>query len=145
MFGVAERMSESGASHELEHILMGVAIAAAALGFLVAWWFYIRKPQTPEKLAETFHAPYEILVHKYYVDEIYDALIVRPLGWISTNILWRGVDSAGIDGAVNGAADLAQGLGGKLRQLQSGNARSYGVWVVAGALAVTTLFLWLVV
>jgi NADH-quinone oxidoreductase subunit L len=128
-----------------EQVLMVVAVAASIVGLLGAWWFYVRKPQTPEKLAEIFHAPYELLVHKYYVDEIYDALIVRPLGWISTNVLWRGVDAAGIDGAVNGAADAAQILGGRLRLLQSGNARSYGTWVVAGAVALTTLFLWLVV
>jgi len=127
-----------------EQILMGVAVAAAAIGIALAWWFYIRKPQTPEKLSENFRSPYELLVNKYYVDEMYDALVIRPLGWISTNVLWRGVDAAGIDGVVNGAADAAQGLGGRLRLLQSGNARSYATWVVLGAVAVTTLFLWLV-
>jgi NADH-quinone oxidoreductase subunit L len=131
------------ASHSTEMNLMLVAIATAAMGVLVAWWFYIRKPQTPEKLSESFHAPYTLLVHKYYVDEIYDALIVRPLGWVSTNVLWRGVDSAVIDGTVNGVAEVARRFGGGLRQLQSGNARSYGAWVVAGAAVVISVFLWM--
>jgi NADH-quinone oxidoreductase subunit L len=125
-----------------ETVLMVVAVLSAAAGLLLAWWFYIRKPQTADKLAETFRAPYDLLLNKYYVDEIYDALIVRPLGWLSTNVLWRGVDAAGIDGTVNGVADLAQDFGGQLRRLQSGNARTYGTWVVAGAVALATLFLW---
>jgi NADH-quinone oxidoreductase subunit L len=127
-----------------ELAFMALAVAASALGLLMAWWLYIRKPQLPEKLAKFFDTAYTLLLHKYYVDEIYDALVVEPLEWISTNVLWRGVDAAGIDGAVNGTADLAQDLGGQLRRLQSGNTRSYGTWVIAGAVALTTLFLWLV-
>ena len=123
---------------------MALAVAASTLGLLMAWWLYIRKPQLPEKLATFFDTAYMLLLHKYYVDDIYDALVVEPLEWISTNVLWRGVDAAGIDGVVNGTADLAQDLGGQLRRLQSGNARTYGTWVIAGAIALTTLFLWLV-
>jgi NADH-quinone oxidoreductase subunit L len=138
-----------GTKHEgppegTQQLLALVAVAAAFIGILLAWWLYVRKPQTPEKLAARFCAAYDLLVNKYYVDEFYDTLIVRPVGWLSTNVLWLGVDAAGIDGAANGAAEAAQGLGGQLRLLQSGNARSYGTWVVLGAVAVTTLFLWLV-
>ena len=131
-------------NHDAELTAMLLSVGVASMGIFLAWWFYIRRPQTPEKLAKSFHAPYELLLNKYYVDEMYDALLVRPLGWLSTKILWRGVDAAGIDGAVNGAADLAQDFGGRLRQLQSGNTRSYGTWVVVGAVALTTLFLWMV-
>jgi NADH-quinone oxidoreductase subunit L len=131
------------ASHAMEFHLMLAAIATALAGFLTAWWFYIRKPETPEKLSESLHAPYTLLLNKYYVDELYAFLIVRPLEWISTNVLWRGVDSAAIDGAVNGVASLARRFGGGLRQLQSGNARSYGAWVVGGAAVVISVFLWM--
>jgi NADH-quinone oxidoreductase subunit L len=125
-----------------ERILMVVAVAAAAAGLLLAWWFYMRKPQTPQKLAGSLRAPYDLLLNKYYVDEMYDALVVRPLGWLSTIVLWRGVDAAGIDGTVNGVAELAQDFGGRLRRLQSGNARTYGTWVIVGAVALASLFLW---
>jgi len=126
----------------LERQLMGFAIAVAAAGFLVAWWFYIRRPQTPEKLAGSFHAPYRLLLNKYYVDEIYDALVVHPIQQMSTLVLWRGMDVAVIDGSVNGLAHTAQGWGQRLRQFHSGNTRSYAAWVVFGAVMFTSFLLW---
>ncbi|MBI3668592.1 MAG: NADH-quinone oxidoreductase subunit L [Acidobacteria bacterium] len=126
----------------LELLLAGVAVGVAALGFLAAWWFYIRRPQTPERLAETIHAPYTLLFHKYYVDELYDLLFVRPLVWASTRLLWRVVDEGAVDGSVNGVAHTARRLGDRVRRLHSGNTRSYAAWVVVGAVLFTTLFLW---
>jgi hypothetical protein len=66
---------------------------------------------------------------------------VRPLMWISTNVLWHGVDEGVIDGAVNGIGTVAQRLGGDARKIQSGNERSYASWVVIGAVGVTALLL----
>jgi len=68
-------------------------------------------------------------------------VIIRPLLWVSTNVLWHTVDEGLIDGAVNGSARLARETGGQLRELQSGNARSYASWVVVGAVGVTALLL----
>jgi NADH-quinone oxidoreductase subunit L len=87
------------------------------------------------------HGLYTLLLNKYYVDEIYLALIVRPLLWVSTNVLWHTVDEKVIDGAVNGVASSARGIGGEVRQIQSGNPRSYATWVVIGAVGVTVLVL----
>ena len=75
------------------------------------------------------HGLYTLLVNKYYVDEIYAAAIVRPLLWISTNVLWHVVDERIIDGVVNGTASTLRESGSHLRELQSGNARSYASWV----------------
>ncbi len=140
----ATEMTEE-AAHTLELELSGVAILITLIGFFVAWWFYIRKPQTPKKLAASLAAPYKLLWNKYYVDEIYAALIVRPLLWISTNVFWHVVDERVIDGAVNGSAHVAREVGGELRKLQSGNERSYATWVVIGAVGFTVLLigLWL--
>jgi hypothetical protein len=99
--------------------------------------------QRLDQLAGTLAAPHSVLVHKYYVDELYDATIVHPIEWISTNVLWKGVDDAGIDGAVNGVASIARDAGQEARQVQSGNGRTYASWLVAGAAAVVILFLWL--
>ena len=111
------------------------------LGLLLAWWFYIRKPAIPEKLAKDIHGPYELLLHKYWVDELYALIFVRPLLWISTNVLWHVIDEGMIDGVVNGTASVARKFGGEVRELQSGNTRSYATWVVVGAVGFTVLLL----
>jgi NADH-quinone oxidoreductase subunit L len=126
---------------ELVHAITGPPVIVAVLGLLLAWWFYIRKPELPEKLATSLHGPYVVLYNKYYIDEIYNALFVAPLLFISKYILWHVIDEGIIDGIVNGSASAARGAGGKLRELQSGNARSYATWVVAGAVCVAVLLL----
>jgi NADH-quinone oxidoreductase subunit L len=141
----ASSLVESGASTspamQLAHALTGWPVIVAILGLLVAWWFYIKNPDAPRRLAQRIHGLYLLLLNKYYVDEIYAALIVRPLLWISTNVLWHGVDQGVIDGIVNGSARVARGSGGKVRELQSGNTRSYAAWVVIGAVGFTVLLL----
>jgi len=126
---------------DLVHAFTGPPVIVGLLGILLAWWFYIRRPDLPKRLAQSMYGLYTLVLHKYYVDEIYAAVIVRPLLWISTNVLWHTVDEGLIDGTVNGSARLARETGGKLRELQSGNARSYASWVVVGAVGVTALLL----
>jgi NADH-quinone oxidoreductase subunit L len=126
---------------ELFHALTGPPVILAVIGLLVAWWFYIRRPDAPKKLAERVHGLYTLLLNKYYVDEIYAILFIRPFLWISTNVLWHVVDERVIDGTVNGFADVARDAGGQARELQSGNARSYATWVVIGAVGFTALML----
>ncbi len=142
----AQQVSQKGSDRAVELLpaLMGPPVIVALVGFLVAWWFYIRRPQTPERLAESFHAPYQVLFNKYYVDELYAAVIVRPLVWLSERLLWRVVDEGMIDGSVNGVAHVARAFGDRLRHIQSGNTRSYAAWVVLGAVVFTTLLIWMV-
>jgi NADH-quinone oxidoreductase subunit L len=86
---------------------------------------------------------YRTLLNKYYVDELYDVVIVKPLVWISTNVLWKVVDVEAIDGTVNGIAGGTTAIGDGVRHTQSGNTRSYAVWVVVGALVVlAAIFFW---
>ena len=125
----------------LFHALTGWPVIVGVLGLLVAWWFYIKNTEAPKRLAASLHGLYTLLFHKYYVDEIYLAVIVRPLLWISTHVLWQTIDVGIIDGAVNGTAHLARQAGGELRELQSGNTRSYATWVVVGAAGFTALLL----
>src|SRR6202795_5038380 len=146
--GTAEARAETerAPAMELVHALTGPPVIVALAGLLVAWWFYIKRPETPKRLAQSLHGPYTPLLHQYYADELYLAVIVRPLLWVSTNVLWHVVDEGVIDGTVNGAATVAREAGGQLRQLQSGNARSYATWVVVGAVGFTVLLLglWMV-
>jgi NADH-quinone oxidoreductase subunit L len=139
----AVAVSESPASPAMTllHALTGWPVIVGILGLLVAWWFYIKSPETPQRLAKSMRGLYSLILNKYYVDEVYAALIVRPLLWISTNVLWHVVDEGAIDRTVNGAASAARESGGELRKLQSGNTRSYATWVIVGAVGFTILLL----
>jgi NADH-quinone oxidoreductase subunit L len=138
----AEALNEA-AAHQLEIILAIVAVASALLGWGVAYWLYIRQPGKPERIAQSMRPVYNTLLNKYYVDEFYSALIIKPLMWISTNVFWKFVDVAAIDGTVNGIASGATSVGDIVRHTQSGNTRSYAVWVIIGALVViAVIFFW---
>ncbi len=126
---------------ELVHALTGWPVIIALLGLLMAWWFYIKSPDTPRKLAASLGGVYTLVLHKYFVDELYNAVFVAPLLWISTNVFWHVVDEGAIDGTVHGIARGMRESGGQLREIQSGNARSYATWVVIGAVGVTVLML----
>jgi NADH-quinone oxidoreductase subunit L len=130
-----------GPMMELVHALTGWPVIIALLGLLMAWWFYIKSPATPRKLAESLRGLYTLVLHKYFIDELYNAVFVAPLLWISTNVFWHVVDEGAIDGTVNGIARGMRESGGQLREMQSGNARSYATWVVIGALGVSVLML----
>jgi NADH-quinone oxidoreductase subunit L len=140
---VAEAPAEAAATPAMAllHALTGVPVIVGVLGLLLAWWFYIKSPETPKRLAQRARGLHALLLNKYYVDEIYAALIVRPLLWLSTHVLWHAVDEGVIDAAVNGTASVARASGGQLRKLQSGNARSYAAWIIIGAVGFTVLLL----
>jgi NADH-quinone oxidoreductase subunit L len=127
----------------LELLQMAGAILGAGIGVLVAWRRVLKGRKSPFAETALYRGFHRLIENKYYVDEIYDAVIVRPLVWFSTRVLWQAVDAAGIDGAVNGVAGVARRAGDRLRRLQSGNTRSYATWVVVGAAAFTALLIWL--
>ena len=135
----AALLPETHVSHGTEWMLVGVAVLVAITGIVGAW-----RLLKPENLVPASRAPEErgferILRNKWYVDEIYDALIVRPLVWLSTEILWKRVDQRVIDGgAVNGAARGARAAGWANRWLQTGQVGMYVAAFVIGVL----LLLW---
>jgi len=73
------------------------------LGFLVALWFYILKPGTAHQLATALPRLYLFLLNKWYFDELYDAIFVRPAKWLGA-FLWKRGDGNVIDGSINGVA-----------------------------------------
>jgi NADH-quinone oxidoreductase subunit L len=139
VFESSQALLRSSAAATAEHglstgALMVLSLAAAGLGVLLAWWFYLRSTEWPERLAGRFAGLYRALINKYYVDEFYNWLVVRPLRAGSEKVLWRAVDTGLIDaGLVNGAAHATASAGGVLSRLQSGNLRSYAAWVLLGA------------
>ena len=116
--------------------LVAISVGAGLAGILLAWLFYIVKPELPEALSKALSGPYRVIYNKYYVDEAYDALIVHPLRDGSRSVLWHGVDAGLIDGMVNGAGALARSVGAGLRTMQSGYIRRYAAWVVLGSIVV---------
>jgi NADH-quinone oxidoreductase subunit L len=134
----------TGGGAEILQALLGAPVIAGLLGFFLAWWFYIKSPETPRKLAASLAGPYKLLSGKYYVDEIYLAVIVRPLVWISDKVLWHAVDERAIDGTVNGVALVSRETGDRLRRANTGNIRSYATWIVLGVVVFTSLLLWMV-
>ena len=84
---------------------------------------------------------YTLLLNKYYVDELYDAMIVQPIKQMSALLLWRGVDAGLIDVSVNGIAALMLGLSTRLRLLQSGSIRAYAASLFIGAVVILGWYL----
>jgi len=133
--------SAEAASASVEHLLMGASIAAALTGLAVAWLFYVARPEWPARIASGADALYSILTHKFYIDEVYDAVIVLPLLVTSREFLWKVVDTLMIDGTVNGIGQLIRSSADGLRHMQSGYVRTYAAWILAGGVLVVAWFL----
>jgi NADH-quinone oxidoreductase subunit L len=140
-----EPVAQSGAalipvvplSPSAEWLLVGIAVVTAIVGIVGAW-----RLLKPEALVPARSAPEErgfarVLRNKWYVDEIYDALFVRPLVWFSRVVLWQEIDQRIVDAAaVNGAARGARALGWANRWLQTGQVGTYVAVFVVGVLLV---------
>jgi NADH-quinone oxidoreductase subunit L len=126
-----------------EWLLAGTSVAAAVIGLFFAWLLYYKRTDLPERITARMHGVYTLVLHKYYVDEGYGAVLIKPLLALSTIVFWRGVDQGIIDGLVNGAGSASKGLGDELRRMQSGNIRSYAAWVAIGGAMVVLVMIWL--
>jgi NADH-quinone oxidoreductase subunit L len=129
-------------SSTTELIFTGVSVTIAALGFVLAWYLYYKRPDLPPKMAKAAGGLYTLVLNKYKIDELYGAVIIQPLISLSTNVFWKGIDKGLIDGAVDGGAAGAQETSDAMRQMQSGNIRSYAGWVAVGATAVIAFMVW---
>jgi NADH-quinone oxidoreductase subunit L len=122
---------------------MLISVGAAVLGLFLAWVLYVRRPELPARIAASLGGFYRTVVNKYYIDEIYAALFVKPLIEGSTTILWHGVDQGVIDASVNESAHVAREASDAVRHMQSGNLRSYAGWVAAGGAVVIAYMVWM--
>jgi len=120
--------------------LAAVAVVVAASGVFLAWLMYGRRPVDPATIGVPRTAVHKLLLNKYYVDEIYDALIVQP---IYRGSLWlaRVFDPRVIDGLVNGVAEMILGWARGLRRLQTGFVMNYALTMLVGAVAVIAFLL----
>ncbi len=141
VFGAAE--AGEAASRATELLLMGASVVVALSGWWLAYVLYYARPELPQKIADSLGGFYEAVVHKYYIDELYAAVFVKPLVDGSTRILWQGVDRKIIDAAVNDAGDGARHVSDEARHMQSGNIRSYAGWIAAGSAVVIAFMIWM--
>jgi NADH-quinone oxidoreductase subunit L len=111
-------------------MLLVVSVGAGVIGIGIAAFMYFNGSRVPEGKGGPL---YELVYNKYYVDEIYDAVIVRPVLVLSRRVLWRGIDEDVINGIVDAFGHQARAIGNVLRRIQSGSIRSYATWVVVGS------------
>jgi NADH-quinone oxidoreductase subunit L len=123
------------------HLLMYVSAGLAILGIAVAYLLYVRRRDWAEAAARANPVVYDLLSHKYYIDEFNDAMIVRPLRFLGR--LCHGFDRGGLDGLVWFVSMVPRVLGMGFRGLQSGAMQGYAV-AMTGGLALIVLIIWMI-
>jgi NADH-quinone oxidoreductase subunit L len=117
-------------------------LAAAIIGLGTAYWFYQVAPDMPARLAKQFNGVYLFLLNKWYFDEVYDALLVRPTLRLAKTI-WHVGDEQMIDGVPSGLATLTSDASSQTVKLQTGSIALYAFIMLIGLLGFLSLFLWI--
>ena len=125
----------------LQTALVVIAVAIGFAGLAGAAWFYASGGERAARLMPAFAPLHRLLSGKYFVDELYAAVIGRPLTWVSEHVFLRLGDRVLIDGALNGLASLASRTSGLLGRAQTGSLHLYAFLVLAGTLA-CLLWVW---
>jgi NADH-quinone oxidoreductase subunit L len=133
---------EEVAEHGLELTLMLVSIVAAIAGIGIAVYFFLKNRRAADEMADRFGGVRQLLLNKYYVDEIYEATIVQPIRIVSEEALWKVVDVRVIDAAVNGVGLTVAGSSDRLRRVQTGSVRAYAASIFFGVVAILGYYLW---
>jgi len=138
--GAAEAASSSNAEGT-ELLLMALSSGIALAGIGLAAYFWLANRAAAAKIARRATGIYTLLLHKYYIDELYDTVIVQPIKQASTLVLWQGADAALIDGSVNGVGKAVQGASSALRRLQTGSIRAYAASLFLGVVLILGWYL----
>jgi NADH-quinone oxidoreductase subunit L len=129
---------------DMEHLPLVTSLSPTLMmvgGFLVAWQFYIRRPDIPEALARDHRVLYEFLLNKWYFDEIYDFLFVRPAMWLG-RLFWKGGDGFVIDGfGPDGVSARVLDVTRNAMRLQTGYLYHYAFAMLIGVAAFITWFM----
>ncbi len=128
-------------SSGMELLLMAGSILAGLLGIGLAWLMYLRNPGLPEAIASRLSGLHRLLRNKYYVDELYDLIIVRPTLVFSRLALLKVMDTACIEGVVNGLPRAIGRLSEQLRRVQDGQVSHYLAWMGGGAVVLLAVLL----
>ncbi len=134
-FGPAGAAAEHGG---LAGVLAIASMAAGLSGIGLAYYFYVRNPSIPERLGRG--VLYRLSFHKWFVDELYDRILVRPTVNLAL-LLWRWIDTAVIDGLVNGVAYTTRDWAAAMRRIQSGQIQHYAMYMAVGAFLMISIYL----
>jgi NADH-quinone oxidoreductase subunit L len=119
----------------LQQTLVYVAVAVGFAGLLLAWWFFGGTAERAARLRERLTGVHRWLANKYYVDELYEAVLGRPLTWLSDAVFLKLGDRALIDGTLHLLAATARGAAAAFASLQAGSLHRYALYAVLGLLA----------
>ena len=133
--------AEGGAGESTELMLMALSSGIAIAGIVIAAYFWLRNRAAADAMARRMHGLYNLLSHKYYVDEVYDAAIVQPIKLLSTGGLWKGIDAGLIDGAVDGVGQTVRVGSDGLRRVQTGSVRTYAASLFLGVVLILGWYL----
>jgi NADH-quinone oxidoreductase subunit L len=120
--------------------LLVASVVLAIAGLAGAALLYARGPARADRLAARFPAVHRLLSGRYYVDELYDLVITRPLEWLSARVFLRAGDQLLIDGTLHGLTALAQRAAGRLSRVQAGSLQLY---VLLAGLGVVACVAWM--
>jgi NADH-quinone oxidoreductase subunit L len=129
-----------GHSATLELLMMVVSVIIALIGIGIAYLFYVKNPALPKLLAEKKRGLYQLVLNKYYIDELYEILFINSLKNLGTG-LWRGFDEFVIDGTVNGIACLFGWLSSVMRRMQTGLVQNYAFSMIIGGVILVVYYI----
>jgi NADH-quinone oxidoreductase subunit L len=132
---------EAHGTHNEEWMVMGISIIVGLSGIGLAAYLYLARTDIPVRLANKYSAVYNTVFNKYYVDELYSFLLVRPTLWAARNILVSFTDAKIIEGVVNGVPKSIGDFSQTLRKIQTGLAQHYAIIMAAGAFFIVALVL----
>jgi NADH-quinone oxidoreductase subunit L len=139
--GEAHAAEETHADTGTELKLMIFSSLIALVGIGIAAYFWLGKRTAADGMARSFGPVHRMLLGKYYIDELYNGVVVQPIKMLSTVGLWKGVDAGLIDGAVNGVGSAVSGSSSVLRRTQTGSVRTYAFGLIAGAVVILGYYL----
>jgi NADH-quinone oxidoreductase subunit L len=119
---------------------MAFATLVGLTGIGAAYYLYVANPGLPDRLARQWRALYELSLHKWYVDELYDHAFVRPMFALAQG-LWKQIDVKVIDAAVNGVARAVAWGGWFLRLIQSGQTQHYALGMALGTVIILGVYM----
>jgi len=132
---------EGHGTHAEEWLVMGISVVVGFAGIGLAYFMYMLRPELPARVTEQFSAVHRILFNKYYVDELYSFIIVRPAIWTAKNVLIGITDARIIEALVNGVPSAVAAFSSGLRKVQTGIMQHYATIMATGILIIVAVML----